>query len=81
MYELDSWSAEKFFNKREELVKEKESEAAEKPGEGASEGGLPEGISIPGIPGASIPGVEAVQPESEKALQDPEPAPKEADSE
>ena len=81
LYELDSWSAEKFFNKREELVKEKESEATEKPVEGASEGGLPEGISIPGIPGASIPGVEAVQPESEKALQDPEPAPKEADSE
>jgi len=69
VYEIDSWSAEKFFNKREDLVKEKvkEPDAAENPDEGAGKGGLPEGISIPGIPGASIPGVEAVELESEEA--------------
>ena len=74
IYELDSWGAEKFFNKRENLVKDKESEAAEKPDDGASKGGLPEGISIPGIPGASIPGVEAVKPETEEPPQDSVPA-------
>ena len=78
IYELDSWGAEKFFNKRENLVKDKESEAAEKPDDGTSDGtskgGLPEGISIPGIPGASIPGVEAVKPETEEPPQDSVPA-------
>ena len=31
VYEIDSWSAEKFFNKRKDLVKEKEPEVEEKP--------------------------------------------------
>ncbi len=83
VYEIDSWSAEKFFNKREDLVKEKDKEpdAAENPDEGAGKGGLPEGISIPGIPGASIPGVEAVEPESEEASKGAETPEEKGDSE
>ena len=82
IYEIDSWSAEKFFNKREDLVKEKEAEAEEKSDEPSTNLPLPEGISIPGIPGASIPGVEPVEPETEeKDSQDPEPPAEEGDSE
>jgi len=82
IYEIDSWSAEKFFNKREDFVKEKETETEEKSDESSAKTALPEGISIPGIPGASIPGVGTPQPESNKKdSQDPDPATEEEDSE
>ena len=82
IYEIARWRAEKFFNKREDLVKEKEAEAEEKSDEPSTKLPLPEGISIPGIPGASIPGVEPVEPETEeKDSQDPEPPAEEGDSE
>ena len=59
VYELDNWSAEKFFKKRDELVKKKEKPEAPAPG-GAPTGlppGLPPGVTIPGLPGVGIPGI------------------------
>ena len=82
IYEIDSWSAEKFFNKREDFVKEKEADAEEKSDEPSPNLPLPEGITIPGVPGASIPGVETVEPTTdEKDSGDPETEPEEEDSE
>ena len=59
VYEVDTWSAEKFFKKRDELVKKKEDPAAPA-ATGSPAGlppGLPPGVSIPGLPGAGIPGI------------------------
>ena len=59
VYEVDNWSAEKFFKKRDELVKKKEDPAASAE-TGSPAGlppGLPPGVSIPGLPGAGIPGI------------------------
>ena len=81
VYEIDSWSAEKFFNKREDLVKEKEPEAEEKPEAAAGNESPPESVTIPGIPGALIPGVEAVKPESEETSESTESVEKQDDSE
>jgi hypothetical protein len=81
VYEIDSWSAEKFFNKREDLVKEKEPEVEEKPEAAAGNGSPPEGVSIPGIPGALIPGVEAVEPKSKETSESNESVEKQGDSE
>ena len=59
VYEVDNWSAEKFFKKRDELVKKKEK--PEDPAAGGSPAGLPPGlppgVTIPGLPGAGIPGI------------------------
>ena len=56
VYELDNWSAEKFFKKRDELVKKKE--IPEEPaGENTPLPGFPPGVNIPGLPGAGIPGI------------------------
>jgi hypothetical protein len=57
IYEVDSWSAEKFFMKREDLVKKKE---VEKKGDGqANPLGTPQDnkSAIPGLPGGLIPGI------------------------
>ncbi len=86
IYEIDSWSAEKFFNKREDFVKEKEADAEEKSDEPSPNLPLPEGITIPGVPGASIPGVETVEPtidekDSGDPETEPEPETEEEDSE
>ena len=59
IYELDNWSAEKFFKKRDELVKKKE-KPADPAAAGAPTGlppGFPPGVTIPGLPGAGIPGI------------------------
>ncbi|MCP4846929.1 MAG: DUF4340 domain-containing protein [Verrucomicrobiaceae bacterium] len=65
VYELDNWSAEKFFKKRDELVKKKEK--PETPGAGGAPTGLPPGLppglTIPGLPGAGIPGITPSVPE------------------
>jgi len=59
VYEVDNWSAEKFFKKRDELVKKKEK--PEDPAGGGSPAGLPPGLppglTIPGLPVAVIPGI------------------------
>jgi len=85
VYEVDTWSAEKFFKKRDELVKKKEDPAAPA-ATGSPAGlppGLPPGLSIPGLPGAGIPGIAPSAPalpserpaekpsESQKADQEP----------
>ena len=57
IYEVDSWSAEKFFMKREDLVKKKE---VEEKGEGEANplGTPPDNKNaIPGLPGGLIPGI------------------------
>ena len=57
-YEIDSWNAEKFFNKREDLVKKKEKEEAKGEVDPGSVLNLPnEGGALPAIPGTLIPGI------------------------
>jgi hypothetical protein len=64
VYEIDSWSAEKFFMERDKLVKKKEKpEAGATPGPG----GLPvpsliPGAPIQGLPGITIPGASVAPP-------------------
>lgn len=58
IYEIDSWNAEKFFNKREDLVKKKEKEEAKGEVDPGSVLNLPnEGGALPAIPGTLIPGI------------------------
>ena len=58
IYEIDSWNAEKFFNKREDLVKKKEKEEAKGEVDPSSVLNLPnEGGALPAIPGTLIPGI------------------------
>ena len=58
IYEIDSWNAEKFFNKREDLVKKKEKEETEDEVDPGSVLNLPnEDGSLPAIPGTLIPGI------------------------
>lgn len=65
IYEVDSWSAEKFFMKREDLVKKKEIEEKGEVEENPL--GTPSGnnSSIPGLPGGLIPGISPQTPNSE----------------
>ena len=72
----------KVMREVQKKLKEKEADAEEKSAEPAPNLPLPEGITIPGVPGASIPGVETVEPTTdEKDSGDPETEPEEEDSE
>ena len=68
IYEIDSWNAEKFFKKREDLVKKKEEEEVENenaPNEGLNIPNNP-GAGLPNIPGTLIPGITPQNDTSEE---------------
>ena len=68
IYEIDSWNAEKFFKRREDLVKKKEEEEVENenaPNEGLNIPNNP-GAGLPNIPGTLIPGITPQNDTSEE---------------
>ena len=68
IYEIDSWNAEKFFKKREDLVKKKEEEEVENENAPNEVLNIPNnpGAGLPNIPGTLIPGITPQNETSEE---------------